>query len=426
MDTCNIVSEAINDLTKSFDRVSVDAKETVQSNTAMQENQCFKLKVSPEADLSSTSILKTDSDLENLEDVRKIKAKRTSNSKRGDSHMNEKKDKEGSSQSNKMKSSKAASDIIDASIEVLVADNLDSAAGSDSSHGNSDSSMKTFLDSEDFEAEEPAPKPSSDWRSNSNFRPNSSLHRERRLSSEKNKHRDSRLLSKSNEKLNHTESYKSKYSPDVPLLPKRRRSRNYDDTGSLKKQGHNFDENKDILSIDRPKSRRELSKSLESIVLDENDDYSMLMRKHGLKQGLSADQEEAEEVRRRPRIPSALLTSHSDSEDVVLVTEPQRRQGPHRGGSKSTPITPRGCGGENMYTATTGPPGMMDVDDDSLVLQLPLSGRSTTERPKGTARPRSSVESDPGESCDSGISISDSRYEVSVILHPIFITQHTT
>ena len=200
----------------------------------------------------------------------------------------------------------------------------------------------------------------------------------------------------------------------------------YDDTGSLKKQGHNFDENKDSLTIDRPKSRRELSKSLESIVLDENDDYSMLMRKHGLTQGLSADQEEAEEVRRRPRIPSALLTSHSDSEDVVLVTEPQRRQGPHRGGSKSTPITPRGCGGENMYTATTGPPGMMDVDDDSRVLQLPLSGRSTTERPKGTARPRSSVESDPGESCDSGISISDSRYEVSVILHPIFITQHTT
>ena len=184
MDTCNIVSEAINDVTKPFDRVPVDAKETVQSNTAMPENQCFKLKVSPEADLTSTSILKTDSDLENLEDVRKIKAKRTSNSKRGDSHMNEKKDKEGSSQSNNMKSSKAASDIIDASIEVLVADNLDSAA--DNSHGNSDSSMKTFLDSEDFEAEEPAPKPSSDWRSNSNFRPNSSLHRERRLSSEKN------------------------------------------------------------------------------------------------------------------------------------------------------------------------------------------------------------------------------------------------
>ena len=410
----------MNDVTIPFDRVSVDAKETVQSNTAMLGKQCFDLKVSPEADLTSTSILKTDSYLENLEDVRQIKAKRTSKSSRDNSNKNEEKDCK--SRTENPKSSKAAAEKIDASIEVLVADNQDSAAGSDSSHGNSDSSMKTFLDSEDFEAEEPAPKPSSDWRSNSNFRPNSSLHRERRLSSEKNKHRDSRLLSKSTEKLNHMESYKSKYSPDVPLLPKRRRSRNYDDNNSLKKQGHNFDETKDSFTMDRPKSRRELSKSLESIVLDDSDDYSMLMKKHGLKQGLNADQDEAKEVRRRPRIPSALLTSHSDSEDVVLVTEPRRRQGPYRGGSKSTPITPRDCGGENMYTTTTGPPEMMDVDDDSLVLQLPLSGRSTTtERPKGTARPRSSVESDPGESCDSGISISDSRYGVSILLCPISI-----
>ena len=103
--------------------------------------------------------------------------------------------------------------------------------------------------------------------------------------------------------------------------------------------------------------------------------------------------------RRRTRIPSALHSSHSDSEDVVVITESRKdRSHGHTNqfrAYKSTPTTPRPF----TDADTLGPDINHQIEERGLSFL-------NADRPKSV---RSNLESDPGESCDSGISLTETR-----------------
>ena len=96
------------------------------------------------------------------------------------------------------------------------------------------------------------------------------------------------------------------------------------------------------------------------------------------------------------RVPSPLNSSHSDSEDVVMI--PEWRERSRAGYSDQT----------NLH---------QNSSEQSYSDQYPEERRSSPERTAGRRyrrgrpgpRPRSSRESDPAESCDSGISLNETR-----------------
>ena len=388
----------------------VPTESAIETNTAIPENQSFQSNI-PEMKAPELDFPQKDNEIINTVTNKKrvpgkVKGAKPKSKLKKITTYNKKLLEDFDSKTENDMPINTNLDIIDSKKSLVEVDDLDlveisgstvdtaNLDGSESSPETGDSSMKNFFDSEEYQIDETSTKKrSTDWRSKSGFRRDSSLHRERRLSNENNK-----ILSNDSSNLstrNDTHIRKDLHNTDIPLLPKRRMyQQNNKNNAPLESY------------FTKQKSKKDVSKSLESINVDDSDDYSMLMKKHGLKQGMEADQEREELPfpLLRSRVPSALRSSHSDSEDVVLITESQRPKTPRhsnlRSGSKSTPITPRGY----RESDSTDTSAMFEGDES---LRLPLSGRST-DRPK-SVRPISSVESDQGESCDSGISVSDTR-----------------
>ena len=107
--------------------------------------------------------------------------------------------------------------------------------------------------------------------------------------------------------------------------------------------------------------------------------------------------------RRPQRVPRVLQSSHSDSDDVVYVLENRERlfssHSTRIKSSLSSPATPRNPNTKGSDKTETG-------DEARLLSKRIRRTRSGT----GRSRSRSNYD-DTAESCDSGISVSESRSE---------------